>query len=127
MVLLYIIICDMNKIDLTKRTKHLFFVPRRAPEFPRSRSTRGPPEPLRPPGEQPHPGTLRPAACPPPPLPQEIPSVKVPASEAVSPLSLWEGFHVCARKEGANFYASVSQSCRPPTEQRRPYRWRNCC
>ncbi|KAK5892100.1 hypothetical protein CesoFtcFv8_012514 [Champsocephalus esox] len=62
-----------------------------------------------------------------PPLPQEIPSVKVSASEAVSPLSLWEGFHVCARKEGANFYASVSQSCRPPTEQRWPYRRRNCC
>lgn len=48
----------------------------RASEFPRPLATRGPAGPLRPPRQQPHPGTLRPAAGPPTPLPEEDASVR---------------------------------------------------
>lgn len=48
----------------------------RASEFPGPLSTRGPSGPLRPPRQQPHPGTLRPAAGPPTPLPEEDASVR---------------------------------------------------
>ena len=81
---------------------HVF--PYRASELPRSRSTRGPPEPLRPPRQQPHPGTLRPAARPPPPLPQENTSVTFTASFLLLTLGMNSG--PFSQKERANFQLS---------------------
>ena len=92
---------NKNRLFLTS----VFHVlPYRASELPRSRSTRGPPEPLRPPCQQPHPGTLRPAARPPPPLPQENTSVTVRAS----PLLLTLGMNLSpfSQKQRANFQLS---------------------
>lgn len=67
--------------------------PCRAPEFPRPRPSpsRRPSEPLRPPGQQPHPGPLRPAAAAPPSVPQEGSSVRPPAAaETFFTFSRWK-------------------------------------
>lgn len=101
---------------------HVF--PYRASELPRPRSTRGPPEPLRPPRQQPHPGTLRPAARPPPPLPQENTSVTVRASFLLLTLGMNSG--PFSQKERANFQLSSdnqSSSEAPVTLRNRCLHW----
>lgn len=101
---------------------HVF--PYRASELPRPRSTRGPPEPLRPPRQQPHPGTLRPAARPPPPLPQENTSVTVRASFLLLTLGMNSG--PFSQKERANFQLSSdnqSSSEAPVTLRNRCLEW----